>query len=384
MKKQLITALGLLLTSTCWAQTEKGNGIISGTVSVDYSKVNNSGRSITPRLNLTAGRFFANNWLMGLSATGQANLLKTEPTILPNSGLFLNNTIVSTSVTPFVRRYWRFSPVHFFAGAGLTVGISGSRFTDLISSNPQPVFGNRRLNEVSVDPYFEAGMNYLLTNRLGLQLMATTRSIPFNVAGVSAGLVYWTGPSRRADVQREQVNPQTDKGHWLVEGNFSFSNQITKQDQSSPSTTVRMTSTTYSLNPSVGFFVTKNSLLGISVPLSVSSYKVEPSDQTTIVWNLGLSPYYQRYWLSTRITPYTRVNAKYTWNWYNTSADKVTTFGAGLNLGLAYMAGQRFIVETSLASVSFNYLTGNTAYSNWIANITAGLTGNFAVRYAFK
>ncbi|WP_460984494.1 hypothetical protein [Spirosoma fluminis] len=383
MKKYVLTVMGLFLTSAGWAQTEKGNGIISGSISVDYSKVNSSDRSIAPDINLTAGHFFTNNWLTGLSTTVNTTFLKTKPAALPGEP-FINNQTARVSITPFVRRYWRFDPVHFFAGAGLTVGVTGSRQTDLVFTNGQPVFISQRSTGVSVNPYFEGGLNYLLTNRLGLQLVASTTSIPFRVAGINAGLVYWTGPGRRADVQREQANPQTDKGRWLLEGGLSVTNQTTKQDDTSPRTTVRLANTTYALNPSVGFFIKKNSLLGISVPVSISTYKTEPGDQSTTNWNVGVSPYYQRYWSSTRLTPYTRINANYTLVSFTTIDEKVNSFGAGLNLGLAYMAGQRFIVETSLANVSVNYLTGGTAYDAWNANITAGLTGNFAVRYAFK
>ncbi|GAB3496150.1 hypothetical protein GCM10027341_14480 [Spirosoma knui] len=383
MKKYVLIVIGLFLASAGWAQTEKSNGIISGTVSVDYSKANNSNRSIAPGLNLTAGHFFANNWLMGLSTTVNTTFLKTKPAGLPGEP-FINNSTVRSSITPFVRRYWRFDPVHFFAGAGLTIGVTGSRQTDLVSNDGQPVFVQQRLTGVSVDPYFEGGLNYLLTNRLGLQLVASTTSIPFRVAGVNVGLVYWTGPGRRASVPREQANPQTDKGRWLLEGSFSVSSQTTKQDQTSPRTSVRLANTTYALNPSVGFFVKKNSLLGISVPVSIGTYKTEPGGQSVTNWNIGISPYYQRYWSSTRLTPYTRVSANYTLVSFTTIDEKVNNFGAGLNLGLAYMAGQRFIVETSLANVSFNYMKGGPINDAWSANITAELTGNFAVRYAFK
>ena len=53
------------------------------------------------------------------------------------------------------------------------------------------------------------------------------------------------------------------------------------------------------------------------------------------------------------------------------------------------MAGKRFIIETSLANASVSYLTAdglNGASNNkiLISGISAGLTGNFAVRYVLQ
>ncbi|SFC41408.1 hypothetical protein [Spirosoma endophyticum] len=124
------------------------------------------------------------------------------------------------------------------------------------------------------------------------------------------------------------------------------------------------------------------------MPISYNFNKTENSSVPAVdnvLWGVGISPYFQRYWASTRSTPYTRVNAGYT-HYNSESANNVN---GGLTIGLAYMAGERFIIETSLANASVSYLTaeGLNGMSNnkiWNAGISTGLTGNFAVRYVLQ
>jgi hypothetical protein len=101
---------------------------------------------------------------------------------------------------------------------------------------------------------------------------------------------------------------------------------------------------------------------------------------------VGFSPYFQHYWTSTRLTPYTRLSAAYI-----TSGDKLmnnrsntNAMNAALGIGLAYMAGNRFIVETSLATASLTYGPISSAQddvSSWSATLSGGMRGNFAIRY---
>ena len=57
--------------------------------------------------------------------------------------------------------------------------------------------------------------------------------------------------------------------------------------------------------------------------------------------------------------------------------------------GLAYMAGRQFIIETSLVNASVSDSTSDRArdaseIKTWNAGLSAGLTGNFAVRYVLR
>lgn len=79
----------------------------------------------------------ADNWLLGLSVSGNSNA-ETRENSLPDGQTLRTFTQrsnrVQVDVTPFVRRYWQFAPVQVFAGAGLSVGIVGLRDNTLTSN----------------------------------------------------------------------------------------------------------------------------------------------------------------------------------------------------------------------------------------------------------
>lgn len=396
MKKRLYTLAFLLVASIAGAQTQKGNGLVSGGLSVGYSQISYqpsdaSQQTWQPALNVTVGRFVTDNWLVGVSVWGTSYFGQARTAFFNGQTrrtLEQHSTNVDVDVTPFVRRYWQFAPVQVFAGAGLSVGISGSRVTNQEFNGPtqQVVPLELRTTGFQVSPYLEAGVNYFLTNRLALQLSATAGSLPFNVSGFNTGLVYWTGADRKAERQQARENGQTNRGNWLIEGGFGSNSTSTNR---STGTTVNQTSSgTYAISPSVGYFLSKNSLLGISVPFAFvgnenSGQNPQRSSRNSY-WSVGISPYFQRYWTSTRLTPYTRVSASYVAIGSKPNRTGTNLVDASLGVGLAYMAGQRFIVETSVANASLAYQPSDDSgdgVQSWNATLSAGLRGNFAVRY---
>ena len=395
MKTQVVTMAGLLIASGVLAQTQKGNGILSGSVSAGYSQqkqlIVSGPTSLNstwkPALSLTAGRFWTDNWLAGVSLSGTSTITRQSL----GTALSLATTpatSVAITATPFVRRYWQVNSVYLFAGVGLAVNVNDNK-QSFYDSNGQLVEYGQKTSSIGLNPQLEAGVNYFLTNRLSLQLVASASSLPLNTAGLSAGLVYWTGPGRNNDPQEEQTNSQTDPGRWVLEGGFSMSNQKNNQAENTGGIGYQSTSKLYSFSPSVGFFIKKNNLIGVSIPIYYSAATFVPSDPnlnsaSNDTWTIGISPYFQHYWTSTRLTPYTRVNVGYTH--YSLGPFSNYTINGGVSLGLAYMAGQRFIIETSLVNASAGYSPSSGLDTvrdtkTWGGNISAGLTSNFAVRY---
>lgn len=389
----------LLLAGVAGAQTQNGNGLISGDVSINYcrsddQRSNTSGYHWKPALNLTVGRFWADNWLAGLSVSGRANA-ETREGVFPNgqpsrTSFIQRNSFADVAITPFVRRYWQFAPVQVFAGAGLSVGIDGLRTNYRVAGGTSQLTmpTSQQTSSLQVGPYVEAGVNYFLTNRLALQLSASTRSLPLNVAGLSTGLVYWTGTDRKAIPQEERDNAQTNRGNWIVEGGFETSRR--SSDNSATGGTTQSSSRYVSISPSVGYFIGKNNLLGISLPMgfrTVENSDTNPSSSDrNSYWSVAISPYLQHYWTSTRLTPYTRLGATYfLFGSEPSNSDiKNVNVAAALNVGLAYMAGKRFIIETSLVSASVAYASSDGPErdnTSWDATLSGGLRGNFAVRY---
>ena len=399
MKKRLFTALGLLLTGVAGAQTQKGNGLISGDVSINYCRSDNqynnntSGYHWKPALNITVGRFVADNWLLGLSVSGNLNAETRENLFLDSQitrTLTQRSNQIQVDITPFVRRYWQFAPVQVFAGAGLSVGLSGVKNANWVSdqTTQQTVPVRHRDVGFQVGPYLEAGANYFVTNRLALQLSVSSQSLPLSVANVGTGLVYWTGTGRKATLQPERKNGQTNRGNWIVEGDFSAGRG--SANTTTGTAVTRSSSRSFYVSPSVGCFISKNNLLGISIPVSVNLFDSNSQNPSFAnrnnYWSVGISPYFQHYWTSTRLTPYTRVGATYFTGGSKPDDSDMSrvNVNAAINIGLAYMAGKRFIIETSLANASLAYSSANgseTDNSSWDATLSAGLRGNFAVRY---
>ena len=378
MKTRLIGFALVASTQLLCAQTQKGNGLIGGTAAINYSWIdrNDEQNKLSlwmPSLSLTAGRFVADNWLAGLSVSGNSFLLRSrvEQTVA-DGGRDGRTTIIAVSTTPFVRRYFSIGPAFAFVGGGLSVNTNGQHERTVRGSIGGPIITNRQVTNWSVNPFLEAGVNYFVSNRLAVQLSTAASSVPFTVSNLNLGLVYWTGPNQKTGQPAAQDNPQTNRGNWLVEGSFSATGNTESN------TTNSSANTTYQLAPSVSYFISKNTLLGLSIPLTYS-HSLGSSG-----WVVGFAPYYQHYWTATRLTPYTRLGVNYDVYGQNQTDDRTRTLGASATIGLAYMAGKRFILETSLLSASisrFQFSDTRSENAQWDTGLSAGLRGNFAVRY---
>ncbi|WP_080057755.1 hypothetical protein [Spirosoma aerolatum] len=396
MKLVFTALLGLLCLNDSYAQIQKGNGILSGSVSIAYNRQTQPFPNLPstgamrvqmnwmPALSITAGRFWKDNWLAGVSLSG--SLTQNQQNLEGNPDQTYPNTFYSVSVTPFVRRYWQLGSVYVFGGVGVSVSTNGSK-QSYFDYNGQLNESGQRTTTIGIAPRVEAGINYLVTSRLGVQLLASTNSFPLSTAGLSAGLVYWTGPGRTSNTQEQRDNPQTNAGKWVLEGGFSVTNQQTNQDAGTGLTAYQSRTNVYSFSPSIGYFVGKNNLVGVSIPIAYSGNHLTSTntpDSKDIQWTVGVVPYFQHYWLPTRLTPYTRIEAGYM---HYTSEDYSGFSASGaVRVGLAYMIGQRFILETSLAGASVSYIASDRPgrpgdVKTWNGGVSAGLTGNFGLRY---
>lgn len=384
--------VSILLARSANAQTQTGNGLISGATGVAHYQskagpVTYSQSGWQPNLNLTAGRFVADGWLLGLSVAGQTSFRESTARIVDGFRpvpLRARNQEVLVTTTPFVRRYFRFNPVYVFAGAGVSVGVLGSnqREQTFDYQTNQLTTNRQRSHSFSVNPYLEAGVNYFLTKRLALQLTATANSLPFGVAGFNTGLTYWTGPDRKNAAPEARDNPQTNRGNWLVEGGFSVNRAGYRQTGNEVGAS---SFNTYGISPAVGYFIGKNNLIGLSFPVTfVSNQSAGVAANRADTWSVGIAPYYQRYFTSTRLTPYVEASITYLMSGNRGDNETARNVTGNVGLGLAYMVGQRFIVETSLANAQFTYYVPVESLPDaraWSAGLSAGLRGNFSVRY---
>ncbi|GAB3990068.1 hypothetical protein GCM10028807_16430 [Spirosoma daeguense] len=131
-------------------------------------------------------------------------------------------------------------------------------------------------------------------------------------------------------------------------------------------------------------------MIGVALPFTYSTTNYNSKNQQARSdewWQIGITPYFQHYWAAARLTPYTRISTGYVYS--NNIASRGSSINAGIDVGLAYMAGQRFNIETSLASANVTYawdkLTSSELQrSNWGAGVKGGISGNIAIRYVFQ
>ena len=392
MKRNVLPLFFALVITTAplLAQTEKGNGILSGGISLltTNSRFSQSGtqNAIYPSLSLTAGTFVKDNWLVGGNVMTSLSSTKTDFSASRSTS---QNT--DLRIRPFVRHYWQAGAVQVFAGGGVSFNSTGTK-SEASSSLATPAVVVNKTNTLSVTPYLEAGVNYFLTRRLSLQATASANALPVNVGLFSMGLVYWTGTGSTARQPTGTANPQTDRGRWVLEGSLGLSSTKTTSELASNSPSRKQNQ--FTISPSAGYFIQKNTIIGIGFPLVFSSSEqVQPGGRTTTTTRnqtIGVSPYYQHYWANNRLTPFTRIDVFYSQSGNSANGSTISTttsnVGAGGSIGLAYMLGERFIVETSLLSASVNRYVGrgvSEGSKGWTTTVSGQLGQGFSLRYVF-
>ncbi|MGA0556845.1 hypothetical protein ACO2Q8_09360 [Larkinella sp. VNQ87] len=223
----------------------------------------------------------------------------------------------------------------------------------------------------------QVGANYYLTDRIGLEASASTTSFPVTFSSVGIGLVILTG------VQGTHPNttyeaPQTAKGRWVIGGSFRLTTEAEKANLPGNE---RSSETAFSLSPSVGWFVAKNLLLGVSVPLGFSKTGNDSA------FSYGLTPYIKKYISDNRLRPFVGGNLSYfaIRNKGNGARSTNQQIGLAVDAGLAYLLGERFIVEAGLGSVYVNrqIYPETSTYKSWNAGLSASLQPGFTIQYVF-
>ncbi|WP_019990806.1 hypothetical protein [Rudanella lutea] len=376
MKKTIVLAAGLLGVFGAQAQTQKGNGILSGGFGLGYDvqKVENpqnesyEAPSIRPQLNVQIGQFVADNWLLGVGVGYSGRFSKRRF----NTGNTVGNLDNATDVSlaPFFRRYWSVGPVVLFAGAGVEASLNHS----YREYDPDLSYRNTR---VSINPTVEAGGTYFLSKRLGVQGTISGTSLPIPASTVGLGLVYWMGPSGTGLTNPETELTPTQAGNWVVEGGFSTTfigdeNKARGQNQSNNTNQV-------TINASIGRFVTTNTLVGLR--LGFSSQKMETTPVSGPFQTYSISPFVQRYVSNQRLTPFVRASVEYSNSGSTRLDNRANSVSGSVQLGLAYRLSNRFLVETALASASYQYLWYDRSIQSHAANLSASLGSGLSVRY---
>ncbi|OIN58677.1 hypothetical protein [Arsenicibacter rosenii] len=388
MKAQFLTACLATLTSTLFAQIQPGERLYGGSVSSrnTYSHnlntdVKNNSSFTASAVQLTVGKFRQNNWLTGInmslglspgsnkivSAVGGQNNYESGTRYLS----------YAVSLNPFVRRYWELNNIQLFVGGGIGVSVSGFYSRDKEFPAEDYTFSGNRMFGFGISPSFEAGLNYFVTKHLALELKISTNAFPVSFGQLGAGFIYRTGDHALTLDNQAQTN-QTKKGGWLPGGSFSISNTSVKTPGERNLT---YDPGIYKVSLSAGKFIRERTVLGIEAGYQYTERRTEGENASVSKskW-FSVVPYVQTYWLTSRLTPFHRISA----SWSKLVGAQGNTFGLNGQFGLAYMLGERFIIETSLASVGVDYSRLGNSYETISPYASASLGNQFALRYVFR
>lgn len=377
--------LGLLLFSTiAHAQTEKGRGLLSGNVSFNVSRQNQSGYQLnqhvttyTPSVYVERGVFVKDNWLIGggLGLNGGFNAYNPDNSTKAYS--------YGTNLAGYVRRYWAIDRFWLFLGGGL----KGSYYHSHTKNGSVVDQTTNELNgdSYSVQAFTEVGAMLPITNRVALEMSTQSDAFPLSFSGFSIGLTLLTGAPKLAENLPTADAYQTQAGRWVLGGGIGLTNAVTKATTSS--NTDKGSNTSFEFAPTIGKFVRKNKLVGVSIPLTIAKSDISGGGSVTTT-SLGISPYIKSYLTDGQLRPFIKGDVSFINFWANSEELnqspnnwKAQAYGAGVSMGLAYMLGKRSIVEAQLGRINGNYIHSGTANSSWTVNANATLLPGFTVNY---
>lgn len=384
MKKKILLAAGLLVAGACvaQAQTQKGNGILGGGVKLGYgdsrygvSPLRGKQTSFSGSLNGVYGRFVADNWMVGADVDFSRQSSRLETGI--SRTLADRDIDTYVSINPFVRRYWAVGSFLLFGGGGIQ--LSTSTVLDYGTNGGSLNNIETRTNQYTVRPTLEVGGTYFLSNRLALQGSISANSLPIPVPGIGFGLIYWTGPNGTGATNSETTLTTTNQGNWILEGGFGF-NASNFDGGNSIANSEKNKTSTVSIQASIGRFIAKNTLLGVGLGLSTNTQKRTTASSYTNQ-TYSIAPYIQHYLSNRRLTPYLRGTVLYSSNRQTNFDQRIGSLQGSLGLGLAYLISNRFIVETSLANASYQFIEFSKDNRFRAANLSAQLGSGFSLRY---
>ncbi|WP_338870380.1 hypothetical protein WBJ53_22625 [Spirosoma sp. SC4-14] len=383
MKLQLFFCL-LVLSTMAKGQTEKGRGLLTGSVSLKVTSQYTSSTSIAnpritcyaPAVAIDRGVFVKDNWLVGGGLALSTSFNIYNPTNSTKSYDY------NGSASAYIRRYWSANQFRLFLGGGLTGSLYHSHFQtqDVLSQSSSKLIGTN----FSVKPFTEIGAMWPINNRLAVEASTQSTAFPFSFNWFGVGLTLMTGGVKPVSSAPAADAYQTQAGHWLLGGSLGLNNSLNENGTLSSTTSSRQTS--FDFSPSIGKFVRKNRLIGVSIPFHISHSKEDGGKATYT--QLGLAPYIKNYLTDGQLRPFIQGNLLFSTSWLKGSGNaqesvsrQTQSYGAGVSIGLAYMLGKRFIIEAELGGINAAYAPDKEFTSSWAINANATLSPTFTINY---
>ncbi|RRB06590.1 hypothetical protein [Larkinella rosea] len=380
MKKLFLLAILIILPAFGYTQTQKGQGIWTGVATfnfvsnkTDQTQMTTLYRESQSGLTFSRGVFVKDNWLVGAGLyVGQSITYNESKTT--NQSQYNRSTNYLGNLDGFVRRYWGKDRWRFFLSGGLSLGYG------LANYDYQDDKNDSKQTDFSIIPTFQAGGNYYLTRRIGVEAAVYSNAVPLSFSSFTLGLVILTGENSIGSSESYEA-PQTAKGSWVIGGSFRFgtigfqTNRPGVDDEHTKS---------FAINPSAGWFIKKNLLLGISIPFQFSSNNASSS------FAYGINPYLKKYISGNRLRPFIAGDIDFLTgqnkNKGNNSKNNIQKATLSASTGLAYLLGEDFILEATLGSIYIgrNFYPKESNVNSWNGGVTASLQPRFTIQYVFN
>lgn len=385
MKKLFLITLACFPAFPSLAQTQKGQTITSGTINLAFGSSGDSfnGGTVTSYetgLSLNRGGFFRDNWLLGytLGVTYQKSAYAYDDA---TPSFTSSQKILDLSAGVFLRRYWPIADrLYLYAGGG----ISGSRRTyDNVDVNDNRVPRSTSSSELSwqVVPTGQVGALYVLSKRIALEANATN-SFPTGLNNTRFGVAILTGSKDGQSTLNmdDVVAPQTQQGRWLVGtfANVSGNRQISEENNSDQG------QSQITAGLSGGRFMKNNLLVGLALTYSTSRQRSSSAAYDT-PFSMAISPFVRSYIGTHRLRLFIEGKGEYSITKYPNSPDRPKSVALDISAGLAYMAGERFVIQTTLGSLTgrYNWIAyDGKRFYNYAINATATTLSNISVAYS--
>ena len=183
-----------------------------------------------------------------------------------------------------------------------------------------------------------------------------------------------------AQDKKEKSGEGFSNGDVFVTGAFTLGSTNNKN------TDVKTSS--FEVNPQVGFFVTENIAVGLSV--GYTSDKTKASGTTTADQSGFVGGAFGRYYFTpaSKFSLFGQLGAQYQSLTDNLSnpKNKINGFGAGLGLGLNYFVSSNFSIETGLSVLEFASAKSNATGAKNVSAFNFGgdwRAVSFGVNYKF-
>ncbi len=335
----------LALSTTSFAQTEKGDVIVGLNFMIGSSKGTDSFQKTTTfaqSSNLSVGKFIKKDLMLGLAFNNYFGNRK----LFPVNGNVKNNEL---GINVQIRQYlYHKDNLLFFVGGG--AGISSSKRVDENTTETS------ESGSSNASIFAELGLNYFISKKVALESRIITSSTFMDLSGVSngfsVGLKYF--PGNKSYLQTETIDNAYK--NWLIGARFESSGNSVK---TRPGNENKSSGVHYEINAGKFLGTKRNHLLALG--LNLFAYKTGMSPDEYKNNEFMITPFYEYYLKTERLSPFIGLSSSLLL--YSPDNNTFDSYQR-LSIGLAYFLKDHFLVKANFAALSTslqNTKDGNNA-----------------------